>query len=476
MGKCKFLKQKKQVQINGEWVDTRSYRYILYCDGSIPCVIITNGRPYESVRIRTIKLGRNEPYKIHKISLDYKGYGYLQLESDDSVMYVRGAGKYPYWTKATAEIRGCYVHTFGGGNSEHSGGTQSYPKYLISDVETLIVSCSMYDRQEQDKNYPYGWEFYQNNLIFKGFDTSNVTDMSCMFSNFTNLKSLDLSSFDTRNVTNMGGMFSGCKSLTSIDLSSFDTSNVTSMGHTTIPNDAHYGSGYVGMFSGCKSLTSIDLSSFDTSNVTDMNCMFYGCSGLTSLDLSNFNTSKLTDMGGMFNGCISLTSIDLSNFNTSNVTNMGGTFYGCSGLTSLDLSNLDMSNVTRMSSMFGMCNNLTSLKLSKFKPSDLRYMPNMFYGCSGLTSLDLSGWNTSNVTGQNMSNIFYYCSNLESLDLSGWDMSKITHAGLEDDYMFKECPKLSTIRAVGCNEESIFRLRGQLAYVGMENQVTIITE
>ena len=383
MGKCKFLKQKKQVQINGEWVDTRSYRYLLYCDGSIPCVIITNGRPYESVRIRTIKLARNEPYKIHKISLDSKGYGYLQLENDDSVMYVRGAGKYPYWTKATAEIRGCYVHTFGGGKAEKSGGTQYYPEYLISDVETLIVSCSMYDRQEQDKNYPYGWEFYQDNLIFKGFDTSNVTDMSCMFSNFTNLKSLDLSSFDTRNVTNMGGMFSGCKSLT---------------------------------------------------------------------------------------------SIDLSNFNTSNVKNMSGMFSRCSGITSLDLSNFDMSNVAIIDSMFAMCDNLTSLKLSKFKPSDLRYMANMFYGCSGLTSLNLSGWNTSNVTGQSMSNIFYYCSNLESLDLSGWDMSKITHAGLEDDYMFKECPKLSTIRAVGCNEESIFRLRGQLAYVGMENQVNIITE
>ena len=45
MSNCKFLRQKKQVQINGEWVDTRSYRYIPYCDGGTPCVIVKNSEP-----------------------------------------------------------------------------------------------------------------------------------------------------------------------------------------------------------------------------------------------------------------------------------------------------------------------------------------------------------------------------------------------------------------------------------------------
>ena len=440
MGKRKFLKQKKQVFINGEWVDTRSYRYVPYCDGCIPCVIIKGGRPNGTVKLRTRKPDGSTvvyPGDItsgdKKISLDRNGNGYIELESDDYIVYVQELTPYPYKSKATAEIRGCIVNSFGGTDSSESGFNPPTPKTWYNDVDTLIVSCSVYARRVPF--YPKDFRFFGSNLILRGFETSRNADISGIFYQFKNMKSLDLKGFDTSNVKNMGSMFCGCHSLTSIDVSNFDTSNVTGMGS-----------------------------------------MFEGCTSLTSIDVSNFNTNNVINMSGMFSDCSGLTSIDLSNFNTTNVTSMGGMFYGCSGITSLDLSNFDMSNVSMTDSMFAMCDNLTSLKLSNFKPSDLRYMVNMFYGCSGITSLDLSGWNTSNVTGQSMSNIFYYCSNLESLDLSGWDMSKITHGELEDDYMFKECPKLTTIRAVGCNKESIFRLRGQLNYVGMGNQVTIITE
>ena len=52
-------------------------------------------------------------------------------------------------------------------------------------------------------------------------NTSNVTDISWMFSNCTSLTSLDLSNFDTSKVTNMSYMFYGCKKLTSLDLSNW---------------------------------------------------------------------------------------------------------------------------------------------------------------------------------------------------------------------------------------------------------------
>ena len=65
---------------------------------------------------------------------------------------------------------------------------------------------------------------------FKGLDTSNVTNMSNMFSDCRSLTSLDLSSFNTSKVTDMRYMFYGCSKLTSLDLSSFNTSNVTNMG------------------------------------------------------------------------------------------------------------------------------------------------------------------------------------------------------------------------------------------------------
>ena len=453
MGKCKFLKQKKQVQINGEWVDTRSYRYILYCDGSIPCVIIRDGIPHGTVKVRTSKIDGSTvgyPGDITSgdktISLDAKGYGYLQLESDDCIVYVREIWSRPYSQRATAEIRGCIVNSVGGGKYTTSGGTQAYPKYYIDDVLTLTLSCSMYNRIVP--YYAQSHYFNGSNLIFRGFDTSNVTDMNKMFFSFKFIESLDLSDFDTRNVTDMAGMFAECTSLTSVDLSSFDTSNVTNFGGTY--NSEHGAYDTYGMFYECYSLTSLDLSNFNTSKVTDMDYMFYDCRSLKSLDLSNFNTSNVTDMDSMFAYCRNLTSLNLSGWDTSNVTYMGNMFKGCSSLTSLELSN--------------------------FKPSKINWIASMFYGCSSLKSLDLSGWNTSKVKGQGMSNIFYYCSNLESLDLSGWDMSKLTHASLEDDYLFEECPKLSTIRAVGCNEATISTIRGELARIGMENQVTIITE
>ena len=446
MGKRKFLKQKKQVFINGEWVDTRSYRYVPYCDGCIPCVIIKGGRPNGTVKLRTRKIDSDSGCKIHKISLDSNGYGYLQLESNDAVQCVSevmtlqdfNCSPHP---KTTAEIRGCIVNSFGGNDSSDSGLNPRTTETITTDVDTLIVSCSVYSRRVP--YYSKDFKFYGCNLIFRGFETPRITDMSGMFYGFKYIKSLDLKEFDTSNVTDMGGMFGGCKSLISLDLSSFDTSKVTNMSYDEENNLVS------GMFEGCSSLKSLNVSSFNTSNVTNMGWMFNRCSGLTSLDLSNFNTSKVTVMNYMFEGCSSLKSLNVSNF--------------------------DVSNTIQMSHMFASCSSLTSLDLSSFKTDKVTNMSGMFYGCSSLTSLDLSGWNTSNVKMQYMSNIFYYCSNLESLDLSGWDLSKISHGSLQDDYMFKECPKLTTIRAVGCSKESITRLRGQLAWVGMENQVTIIT-
>lgn len=96
--------------------------------------------------------------------------------------------------------------------------------------------------------------------------TSNVTDMTAMFSNCNSLTSL--SSFDTSNVTKMHSMFYYCSKLTSVPL--FNTSNVINMRD---------------MFYNCNSLTSIP--AFDTSKVTNMNYMFANCSKLETIHMKN---------------------------------------------------------------------------------------------------------------------------------------------------------------------------------------------
>ena len=166
--------------------------------------------------------------------------------------------------------------------------------------------------------------------------------------------------FNTTNVTDMSGMFSECESLTSIDLSNFNTSNVTDMSD---------------MFGACYSLTSLDLSSFNTSNVTDMSGMFGACQSLTSLDLSNFDTTKVKNMGGMFKYSRSLTSLDLSNFNTSNVTSMEDMFSDCESLTSLDLSNFNTANIINMYGMFEKCSSLTTtINIMNSNVTDYKFM------------------------------------------------------------------------------------------------------
>ena len=366
MANCKFLRQKKQVKINGEWVDTRSYRYIPYCDGGIPCVIIKGGTPNDNVFIGVNKYD-NSSFKEKSISLslDADGYGYIELESDDCITYINEEIES---SSSIAEIRGCYVNKFG----------RWYYASGYYDMHTMIVNCSTYKRLLPSDLIYNGLMAY--NLIFRGFDVTKVTDMSFMFDNCRRLKSLDVSSFDTSNVTNMSGMFRECGGLTSLDVTNFDTSNVTNMSY-----------------------------------------MFYNCGSLTSLDVTNFDTSKVTDMGGMFIYCQGLTSLDVTHFNTSNVTTMRTMFGTCYSLTSLDVSNFDTSNVTDMSYMFS--------------------------ACPRLTSLNLSGWDMRNVDYEHSKNMFY---------------------GIG--------PQLKTIKMIGCDSETIIKIKDALSWDGHLDKVTIITE
>ena len=133
---------------------------------------------------------------------------------------------------------------------------------------------------------------FENAIQFN--DTSNVTDMSHMFSICSSLTSIP--QLDTSNVTKMSYMFSNCASLTSIP--QLDTSAVTSMYYT---------------FYYCTSLTSIP--QLDTSKVTNMEGLFYHCASLTSIP--QLDTSKVTDMRAMFDYCSKLTSIKMKNMKVS---------------------------------------------------------------------------------------------------------------------------------------------------------------
>ena len=342
-------------------------------------------------------------------------------------------------------------------------------------------------------------------------NTANITDMSSMFQNCYNLKSLDFTNFDTKNVSNMYFMFYNCPNLTSLDLTDFNTKNVKNM---------------YGMFGDCTHLTSLDITNFNTAKVTNMGNMFLGCSNLTSLDLTNFNTAKVTDMHGMFKGCSALTSLDLTNFNTAEVRDMNRMFYmldeSSTALTTIYVSdNFVTTNVQNGENMFKNCTKLkgfkkyfllhtdhqyanyttgyftsgcgyaefddatgtltfrykavkpkgaydlnaeafrpqwknieTTVKKVVFNASFANAKPTIcyawFYNNTNLTTIEgLEYLNTEDVT--NMEYMFAGCSALESLDLSKFNTAKVTSMA----YMFNKCSALKSLNLSGFNTAKV---------------------
>ena len=359
---------------------------------------------------------------------------------------------------ANQDSRGLFSHL---GNLQTIQGLENLDTSQVANMSEMFSDCyyltsldlSHFNTSKVTNMFGmFRWCQNLTSLDLSNFDTSQVTDMSSMFEECLRLTNIDLSNFDTSQVTNMSEMFRGC-GVTSLDVSNFDTSQVTDMSQIFASCDgltsldvSHFDTSQVtnmfGMFDWCQSLTSLDVSHLDTSQVTNMSEMFENCKNLTSLDLSNFDTSQVIDMARMFTYCYNLTSLDVSHFDTSQVTNMNMMFAECESLNNLDVSHFDTSQVTYMSAMFFRCYDLTSLDVSHFNTFQVISMSEMFWMCDSLTNLDLSNWNTSQVTDMYL--MFSGCKSLTSLDLSSFDNSQVTNRSSYNDKfaMLEDCANL----------------------------------
>lgn len=196
------------------------------------------------------------------------------------------------------------------------------------------------------------WMFYNcenlKSISFTG-TASNVENLSYAFCFCKKLTELDVGNWDTTRINDMNSTFSYCSNLKSLDVSQWNTSMVGNMN---------------GLFGYCSKLSSLDLSSWDFSNVSDTSYMFSDCSNLYDLRINNWNDSwNIMYMQNMFSHCISLYSIDLSNWYTYNLQDTSYMFSGCSNLYEVYLNNFDMTNVYNTDSMFSDCSNLTYLHL-----------------------------------------------------------------------------------------------------------------
>ena len=427
MDKCNFLRQKKQVNINGEWVDTRSYRYIPLRDaGDKSLIVINGGEPNDKYLLRTYYADRkrweylistdNNGNKIYDVNDGTEIVGIFNVAKEEDTKRCESVQLFNVEIKS---ISG-YYHRDYVGNYEHLLDIRTAGSI---DTKALKIYCS-----ELIDYGNHGWDEGYGNFKNGKFDEIYLEPSAIS------------------GLTFMKGMFESCENLKSLDTSNWNSHFVTDMSR---------------MFMYCASLTSLNLSGLETSHVENMDYMFAGCESLTSLDLSNFNTVSLSSMTSMFDMDISIHALGES-----------------TKLTSLNLSSFDTSNVDKMDNMFRQCSALTSLDVSSFDTSDVKNMIGMFERCSGLISLDLSNFNTHWVRSmKKMFNMVNYDgsihTNLASLDLSGWNLDKLYNDGTEN--MFDGCIELKTIRMVGCNDNTIRTIRAALDSAGILDQVTIIT-
>ena len=237
-----------------------------------------------------------------------------------------------------------------------------------------------------------------------------TASMASLFSNLTNLESIDLIDADTSDVTNMGGLFNNCSSLVDIDISYLDTTNVTNMGS---------------MFANCSNLETLNISNLGGNNLSSIGGIFHSCTALREIYMSNFDFGTINRLNDIFTqvNVETLTKIDLSNSNTSSLISLAWAFDGLTALTDLDLSNINTSNVTTLQATFRNCSSLTNLDLSSFDTSLVTTLPNIFQGDTNLLTIYVSNsWIISSSSFSH--NMFGGCTSLVGGNGTIYDSSK----------------------------------------------------
>ena len=289
--------------------------------------------------------------------------GYFRDKAYDNRPWVK-------YADGTLTFRCGYKKTLGENEYELNSDGEKPAWYTLHDDINLVVFEASFANARPTSCYAWFQNFEKLSQIagIENLNTANVTDMSNMFKNCSNLAKLDVTHFNTAKVTTMNSMFTRCSNLAELDLTHFNTANVTNMYE---------------MFNGCSNLVKLDVTNFNTAKVTTMFGMFNDCSNLTELDLTHFNTANVTDMSYMFKNCSNLAKLDVTHFNTAKVTTMNSMFSGCSNLAELDLTHFNTANVTNMWNMFSDCKSLTTIYVSdEFVITNITNKNySLFFGC-----------------------------------------------------------------------------------------------
>ena len=176
----------------------------------------------------------------------------------------------------------------------------------------------------------------------EGFTSNIMKSTHHMFCDCESLTSIgDLSNWQVGNVTEMTYMFYNCSNLTELDLSNWNTSNVTDM------SIMFCAAGYD------NPNFSLNIKDWDVSQVTNMQYMFDCCRTLKELDLSGWDISNAKNMMWMFgndeeNDSMILTKLNLSDWKFNNDVNMENFFSYTDKINEVIMNNSDYNSVNKV--------------------------------------------------------------------------------------------------------------------------------
>ena len=256
-----------------------------------------------------------------------------------------------------------------------------------------------------DSTYPvYTW--YDNGTIYWYSEANKFylnENSEKMFYYLKKVENIDLSSFDSSNVTNMSYMFSYLGESTSsgidLDLSSFDSSNVKYLD-------------YIIQDSGVKKINISDWNFSNYEGYFGPLYDFFGDKSYKFLEeiIARNMTITSTSLYYAFRTYTSPTKkIDISGINMVNgITSMTKMFMGNKKLTEIiGLNDLDVTNTTSMNQMFQELESIEELDISEWNIANASNIQFMFQKCPNLKTIYVNPekWNTDGAT--NSSDMFY---------------------------------------------------------------------
>jgi len=310
----------------------------------------------------------------------------------------------------------------------------------------------------------YNAQSYNQSIL--GWDTSNVTDMSYMFSEAYSFNQ-DSNNINTGSVTNCTSF---CLNATSWTLPKPNFSNCGEIGCDIEPIDCDIvyldnngvtikaypcaEIGDVGTINGVE-YTVVDRAMLD--QMVGYEASLNGDGFPNGFpDVTKLCTTRVTDMSYLFWDCVPVSmqfNQPIGNWDVSNVTTMERMFSPECGWAekefNQDISNWDVSNVTEMSRLFEDNPNFNQ-DISDWDVSNVTNMSYMFYNAQSYNQ-SILGWDTSNVTDMSYMFSEAYSFNQDSNNINTGSVTNCTGFCLNATSWTLPKPNFSNCGEIGCD-------------------------